>query len=61
MCCICAWYLRLVLYMYVAAAGAFDLDSAVMETLNGFKRAGARILITYFTPRVLELLAKHKA
>ncbi len=28
----------------------------VMETLLGFRRAGATIIITYFTPRVLDWL-----
>jgi len=39
-----------------AAAGAFKLDEAVVETLRGAKRAGANILITYFTPFLLKHL-----
>jgi porphobilinogen synthase len=38
---------------HAAAAGAFDLKTAVLETLVGFRRAGADILITYYTPRLL--------
>ncbi len=38
--------------------GAFDLKTAVLETLNGFQRAGASILITYFTPDVLAWLSE---
>jgi porphobilinogen synthase len=41
---------------HAAAAGAFDLQRAVMESLIGIRRAGADILITYFTPQVLEWL-----
>lgn len=37
-----------------AAAGAFDLQRAVTESLHGFRRAGATILITYFAPDVLQ-------
>lgn len=36
-----------------AAAGAFDLQRAVLESLTAFRRAGATILITYFAPEVL--------
>ena len=39
-----------------AEAGAFELRTAVMETLGGFRRAGASVLITYFTPMVLDIL-----
>uniref|UniRef100_A0A0B7ANN1 Delta-aminolevulinic acid dehydratase n=1 Tax=Arion vulgaris TaxID=1028688 RepID=A0A0B7ANN1_9EUPU len=39
---------------HAAEAGAFDLKMAVMETLHSMRRAGADILITYFTPLVLE-------
>ena len=41
-----------------AQKGAFDLTEAVMETLSGFKRAGATMLITYYTPRVLRELER---
>ena len=36
--------------------GAFELKTAVMEVLGGFRRAGASVLITYFTPLVLDIL-----
>ncbi|BFZ06002.1 hypothetical protein BsWGS_09041 [Bradybaena similaris] len=39
---------------HAAAAGAFDLKTAVMEMLHSMRRAGADILITYFTPQVLD-------
>lgn len=39
---------------HAAAAGAFGLAEAVTETLMGAKRAGATILITYFTPFLLQ-------
>jgi len=34
--------------------GAFDYKAAVLESLNSFLRAGASIIITYFTPQVLD-------
>jgi porphobilinogen synthase len=41
---------------HAAAAGAFELRAAVMESLIGLRRAGADILITYFAPDVLRWL-----
>jgi len=41
-----------------AKAGVFDLRTAVFETLESMHRAGADILITYYTPKVLEWLQK---
>jgi len=41
---------------HAAAAGAFDLKTAVFETLRGFRRAGVDIIITYYTPRLLDWL-----
>ena len=38
---------------HAAAAGAFDLQRAVMESLAGLRRAGADILVTYFAPHAL--------
>jgi len=38
---------------HAASAGAFDLRSAVSESLTGLRRAGADVLITYFAPQVL--------
>lgn len=42
--------------IHASRAGAFDLKDAVLESLNAGIRAGARILITYFTPQVLDWL-----
>ena len=39
-----------------AAAGAFDLKTALMEVLTSFKRSGVSIVITYFTPDILKFL-----
>jgi porphobilinogen synthase len=39
---------------HAAAAGAFGLAEGVTEALMGAKRAGATILITYFTPFLLK-------
>lgn len=39
-----------------AKSGAFDLKRVVIETLTSFKRSGASIIITYFTPHILEWL-----
>lgn len=36
-----------------AAKGVFQLQSVVTETLYSFKRAGASVIITYFTPQIL--------
>ena len=35
-----------------ANAGAFDLKSAVMESLVSMRRSGADVIITYFAPKV---------
>eukprot|EP00731_Ephydatia_muelleri_P024378 Em0016g649a len=39
-----------------STAGAFDLKKAVMETITSMRRAGADIIITYFTPSLLQWL-----
>uniref|UniRef100_A0A3Q3MUS5 Delta-aminolevulinic acid dehydratase n=1 Tax=Labrus bergylta TaxID=56723 RepID=A0A3Q3MUS5_9LABR len=39
-----------------AQAGAFDLRAAVMEAMTAFRRAGADIIITYYTPQLLSWL-----
>ena len=36
-----------------AKAGVFDLKAMAMETFEGILRAGATIVITYFTERIL--------
>jgi len=41
---------------HAAHANAFDLRAAVIESLVGMRRAGADILITYFTPQLLDWL-----
>lgn len=41
---------------HAAAAGALDLKKAVMESLMAFKRAGAVLVLSYFTPLVLQWL-----
>jgi len=37
-----------------AAAGAFALKTVLMETLTSMRRAGADIIISYYTPTVLQ-------
>jgi porphobilinogen synthase len=39
---------------HAAAAGAVDLRAGVIETMTAFRRAGADIIITYYTPRILQ-------
>ena len=40
--------------------GIIDLEAAVFELMTAFKRAGAQIIITYFTPFILERLKENK-
>jgi len=40
------------------AAGLIDYERVMMETLMGFKRAGANIIITYHAKEACELMAK---
>ena len=42
--------------MAAAKAGWIDEERAIMESLSGFKRAGANGVITYFAPRAARLL-----
>ena len=44
--------------MIMAAArnGWIDEERAILESLGGFKRAGAAGVITYFAPRAARLL-----
>jgi len=44
---------------HAASNGAFDLKTAVLESLRGMRRAGADIIITYYTPRLLDWLQNH--
>jgi len=39
-----------------ARAGAFGLKEAVLEAVNGFRRAGATIIITYFADLLLDTI-----
>ena len=41
---------------HAAAAGAVNLDLALMETLTSMRRAGGDVIITYFTPKILDML-----
>eukprot|EP01084_Bolivina_argentea_P109193 195154_1 len=43
-----------------AKNGAFDLKDIVLETCQCFKRAGAQIIITYYTPRLLDWINDNK-
>ncbi|XP_076454899.1 delta-aminolevulinic acid dehydratase-like [Babylonia areolata] len=45
---------------HAASAGAFDLRAGVMESLLSMRRAGVDILITYFTPQVLDWIKGDK-
>lgn len=39
---------------HAAKAGAFNLQSAVTESLISMRRAGADVIITYFVPKILQ-------
>ncbi len=39
---------------HAAQAGAFDLQAAVLESMQSLRRAGADTIITYFAPQILE-------
>ncbi len=39
--------------LHAARAGAFELSTALHETLTAFHRAGARAVITYFAPQLV--------
>ncbi|KAJ1957441.1 Aminolevulinate dehydratase [Dispira parvispora] len=41
---------------HAAANGVFDLRAAVLESLQGMLRAGADIILTYYTPELLDWL-----
>jgi porphobilinogen synthase len=43
-----------------AAAGCVELEAAMLESVRALRRAGATILITYFTPRLLEWLKQQQ-
>eukprot|EP01097_Dermamoeba_algensis_P005417 TRINITY_DN3443_c0_g1_i2.p1 TRINITY_DN3443_c0_g1~~TRINITY_DN3443_c0_g1_i2.p1 ORF type:complete len:165 (-),score=21.29 TRINITY_DN3443_c0_g1_i2:333-827(-) len=39
---------------WAAHHGSFDLKTSVIETMTSLRRAGADIIITYFTPQLLD-------
>ena len=39
-----------------ARAGVFDMKTMAFESLEGILRAGASIIVTYWTPQMLEWL-----
>jgi porphobilinogen synthase len=41
---------------HAGAAGLIDYERVMLETLIGFKRAGANLIITYHAKEVCELL-----
>jgi porphobilinogen synthase len=45
------------MYCHAAAAGAFELRTAVLEAVTGIRRAGADVVISYFTPQILHWIA----
>jgi len=40
-----------------ASSGVFNEDAVIMESITAIKRAGADMIITYFAPRIAELLS----
>lgn len=43
---------------HAAKAGTFDLKTIVFETVTSMRRAGADVIISYFTPQLLEWLSE---
>eukprot|EP01135_Chromosphaera_perkinsii_P003206 Nk52_evm13s238 gene=Nk52_evmTU13s238 len=43
---------------HAAQAGGLNLKSAVMESMTAFRRAGCEIIISYYTPQILQWLAE---
>ena len=41
-----------------AKNGAFDLERVLLETLQCMRRAGSDLIISYFTPQVLEWMRR---
>ncbi|KAJ2595871.1 Aminolevulinate dehydratase [Coemansia sp. RSA 1722] len=41
---------------HAASAGVFDLKTAVLESMVSLQRAGCNLILTYFTPELLEWL-----
>ncbi|EDW72821.1 uncharacterized protein Dwil_GK16976 [Drosophila willistoni] len=46
---------------HAAQAGSFDLREAVLESMKGFRRAGADCIITYYTPYLLNIIDNKSA
>ncbi|KAG1688235.1 Delta-aminolevulinic acid dehydratase [Nymphon striatum] len=44
--------------MHASKAGVFELRAVVLETLTSMRRAGADVIISYFTPLVLDWIAE---
>jgi porphobilinogen synthase len=42
---------------YAAEKGVFDLKDILIENLTAYRRAGTNILLTYYTPILLDLLS----
>ena len=57
---ICAYHVSGEYAMLHAAAekGVVDLKTIVLESHQGFLRAGARLIITYFTPELLDWISE---
>ncbi|KAF9360819.1 hypothetical protein BGX26_007581 [Mortierella sp. AD094] len=45
---------------HASKAGVFDLRTGVMESMDGFIRAGANFILTYYTPQILEWLKEDR-
>lgn len=45
---------------HAAKAGAVNLETVLKETLVCMRGAGADVIITYFTPQILDMLIKSK-
>ena len=41
---------------YAAEKGVFDLNEILIENITAYKRAGVDLLISYYTPRLLDML-----
>lgn len=46
--------------IYAAKEGVYDLKSGVYESMTSFRRSGADIIITYFTPELLKWINEDK-
>ena len=44
------------MFYHAAKAGVFDLKTVVLESMTGFLRAGATVILTYYTPHLLDWL-----